>query len=192
MTDEKAVSACTLCFICDITFSNKRLGGKHMTNSELLLAMSKMMDVKLHPLQKDLQVVKDEVQVVRNRVKVVEEDLQGIKEEIRVVKEDLRVVKEDLQGLKEEVQGVKEDVQNIKEDVQGIKSRLQSVECEVQKIKLFQENKIMPRLNTIESCYGDTYDRYRSYVEKMDAAFIDIEILKKVVSEHSRKLQKLA
>ena len=122
----------------------------------------------------------------------MKEDLQGIKEEIRVVKEDLRVVKEDLQGLKEEVQGVKEDVQNIKEDVQGIKSRLQSVECEVQKIKLFQENKIMPRLNTIESCYGDTYDRYRSYVEKMDAAFIDIEILKKVVSEHSRKLQKLA
>ena len=156
-----------------------------MTNSELLLAMSKMMDVKLHPLQKDLQVVKDEVQVVRNRVKVVEEDLQGIKEEIRVVKEDL-------QGVKEEIRGVKEDVQNIKEDVQGIKSRLQSVECEVQKIKLFQENKIMPRLNTIESCYGDTYDRYRSYVEKMDAAFIDIEILKKVVSEHSRKLQKLA
>ncbi len=97
-----------------------------------------------------------------------------------------------MQGVKEEVQVIKVDLQNVKDDVQGVKHNLQSVEFEIQKIKLFQENKIMPRLNTIESCYGDTYDRYRSYVEKMDAAFIDIDILKKVVSEHSRKLQKLA
>lgn len=149
-----------------------------MTNNELLLAMSKMMDAKFYPLQRDLQVVKNEVQVVKN--------------EMHVVKEEVQVIKADLQGVKEEVQVMKADLQNVKDDVQGVKLNLQSVEFEIQKIKLFQENKIMPRLNTIESCYGDTYDRYRSYVEKMDAAFIDIDILKKVVSEHSRKLQKLA
>ncbi len=118
-------------------------------------------------------------------MQVIKADLQGVKEEVQGVKADLHVVKE-------EVQVIKVDLQNVKDDVQGVKHNLQSVEFEIQKIKLFQENKIMPRLNTIESCYGDTYDRYRSYVEKMDAAFIDIDILKKVVSEHSRKLQKLA
>ena len=46
--------------------------------------------------------------------------------------------------------------------------------------------------NTIESCYTDTYNRYKDYADKMDAAFADIELLKKVVTEHSEKLQKLA
>ena len=80
----------------------------------------------------------------------------------------------------------------LKAELQPLKNDLQTVKDEVHQIKLYQENIVLPRLNTIESCYGDTYDRYRSYVEKMDAAFIDIDILKKVVSEHSRKLQKLA
>ncbi|MDE7342163.1 MAG: hypothetical protein K2N80_16665 [Lachnospiraceae bacterium] len=163
-----------------------------MTNNELLLAMSKMMDAKFYPLQRDLQVVKNEVQVVKNEMHVVKEEVQVIKADLQGVKEEVQAVKADLQGVKEEVQVMKADLQNVKDDVQGVKLNLQSVEFEIQKIKLFQENKIMPRLNTIESCYGDTYDRYRSYVEKMDAAFIDIDILKKVVSEHSRKLQKLA
>ena len=135
-----------------------------MTNYELLLAMSEMMDAKLHPLQKDLQEVKTEVQEV----------------------------KKDLQEVKTEVQEVKEDLQVVKDEVQVVKTDLQSVHYKIQKIKLFQENEIMPRLNTIESCYTSTYNRYRCYVEKMDAAFIDIDILKKVVSEHFQKLQKLA
>ena len=44
----------------------------------------------------------------------------------------------------------------------------------------------------VYSCYTDTYNRYRDYADKMDAAFADIELLKKVVTEHSEKLQKLA
>lgn len=50
----------------------------------------------------------------------------------------------------------------------------------------------MPRLNTIESCYIDTYRRYVNYADKMDEAFSDVELLKTVVSSHSTKLQQLA
>ncbi len=50
---------------------------------------------------------------------------------------------------------------------------------------------MIPRLNTIESCYTDTYNRYKDYVEKMDAAFSDIELLKKVVASHGEKLKKI-
>lgn len=32
----------------------------------------------------------------------------------------------------------------------------------------------------------------KAYADKMEAAFADIELLKKVVSEHSEKLEKLA
>ena len=80
----------------------------------------------------------------------------------------------------------------LKSELQPIKNNLQTVKDEVSQIKLYQENVILPRLNTIESCYTDTYNRYKDYADKMDAAFADIELLKKVVAEHSEKLQKLA
>lgn len=80
----------------------------------------------------------------------------------------------------------------LKSELQPLKNDLQTMKNEVHQIKLYQENVILPRLNTIESCYTDTYNRYKNYAEKMEAAFADIEIMKKVIAEHSEKLQKLA
>ncbi len=72
-------------------------------------------------------------------------------------------------------------------------ARLQPIENRLKRIEVdLLENNVIPRLNTIESCYTDTYNRYKDYADKMEAAFADIELLKKVVSEHSEKLQKLA
>lgn len=80
----------------------------------------------------------------------------------------------------------------LKSELQPLKNDLQTMKDEVHQIKLYQENVILPRLNTIESCYTDTYNRYKNYAEKMEAAFADIDIMKKVIAEHSEKLQKLA
>ncbi len=72
-------------------------------------------------------------------------------------------------------------------------ARLQPIENRLKRIEVdLLENNVIPRLNTIESCYTDTYNRYKDYADKMEAAFADIELLKKVVSEHSEKLQKIS
>ena len=72
-------------------------------------------------------------------------------------------------------------------------ARLQPIENRLRRIEVdLLENNVIPRLNTIESCYIDTYNRYKDYADKMEAAFADIELLKKVVSEHSEKLQKIS
>ena len=73
-----------------------------------------------------------------------------------------------------------------------IENRLDRIENNVTNISLKLENEIQPQLDTITSCYTDTYDRYKDYVDKMEAAFDDIELLKKVVSEHSQKLQNIS
>lgn len=73
----------------------------------------------------------------------------------------------------------------IRDDIQEIKSR-------VKKIELMQENQILPRLNTIEACYTSTFDRYKNSVEDYEAMKQDISIIKRVVTEHSEKLQKMA
>ncbi len=73
----------------------------------------------------------------------------------------------------------------IKEDIQDIKDR-------VKRIELTQETVVIPRLNTIETCYTSTYDRYKDNVETYESMKQDISIIKKVVAEHSEKLQKIS
>ena len=73
-----------------------------------------------------------------------------------------------------------------------IEDSIQEVRNEVRNVKLFQENVLLPRLNTIEACYTSTYDRYKKYADRMEANFDDTELLKKVVTEHSEKFQKIS
>ena len=55
----------------------------------------------------------------------------------------------------------------IREDIQEMKSR-------VKKIEIMQENELLPRLSTIESCYTSTYDRYKDNVETYESMKQDI------------------
>ncbi len=128
-----------------------------MTDHELLLAISGIMDKKLIPIENRLDAMQDEIHIMQGEIR----NMQG---EIR-----------DMQGKIYSIQGEIRDIQG-----------------EIHNIRLFQENVILPRLNTIESCYMDTYERYKSYADKIESVFADTELLKKVVSEHSEKLQKIS
>lgn len=71
-------------------------------------------------------------------------------------------------------------------------SRLQPIENRLKKIELTLETNVVPRLQNIEACYTDTYDRYKNSVDSYEAMKTDIDILKKVVTEHSEKLKKIS
>ncbi|MDD3240691.1 MAG: hypothetical protein PHW47_11555 [Lachnospira sp.] len=72
----------------------------------------------------------------------------------------------------------------------GHDSRFDRIENELRSIKITQENEILPRLQTIESCYLDTYQRYVSKSDQIDKMQYDIDSLKIVVAQHSDILQK--
>jgi len=118
-----------------------------MTDNELLLAISNMLDVKLSS---------------------------------------------ELQPIKNEIGGIKSEIGGMKNEIGSMKNEIGSMKSEIHNIKLFQENVIMPRLETIESCYTTTYDRYKNYADKMESAFQDIDIMKKVISEHGELLKKIS
>ncbi len=101
-------------------------------------------------------------------------------------------LKAELQPIKNELQTMKDDIAGMKGEIADIKSNMLIMQNEIRQIKLCQENIILPRLDTIESCYSDTFNRYRTYADKMDSVFEDVELLKTVVTHHSEKLQKLA
>ena len=70
--------------------------------------------------------------------------------------------------------------------------KLQPLKEDIQFLRLQNENDILPRLQNIEACYTSTYNRYKNGISQIDAMQADIDVLKKVVSEHSEKLQKIS
>ncbi|MEZ3491339.1 MAG: hypothetical protein K1W38_03275 [Lachnospiraceae bacterium] len=156
-----------------------------MTDNELLLAISNMMDTKLEPVNKEIQGLKGEILGIKEDVKGLKEDVEVLKEDVKGLKEDVEVLKEDVKGLKEDVEVLKGDVEVLKEDVSDLKIR-------VKKIELTQETQILPQLNTIQACYTSTYERYKVSVDDYETMKQDISVLKNVVEQHSEKLQLLA
>ncbi len=72
-------------------------------------------------------------------------------------------------------------------------ARLNPIESRIKRIEVdLLENNVIPRLNTIESCYTSTFDRYKDSVEDYEAIKQDISIMKKVITEHSEKLQRIS
>ncbi len=132
-----------------------------MTDNELLLALSGMLDKKL-------------------------------KAELQPIKNELQTMKDDIADMKGEIADIRSEIAGMNGEIASIKSNMLIMQNEIRQIKLCQENIILPRLDTIESCYSDTFNRYRTYADKMDSVFEDVELLKTVVTHHSEKLQKLA
>lgn len=132
-----------------------------MTDNELLLALSGMLDKKL-------------------------------KAGLQPIKNELQTMKDDIADMKGEIADIRSEIAGMKGEIASIKSNMLIMQNEIRQIKLCQENIILPRLDTIESCYSDTFNRYRTYADKMDSVFEDVELLKTVVTHHSEKLQKLA
>ena len=83
-------------------------------------------------------------------------------------------------------------IQELKQDNEIMKVDIKELKSDVTNIKVTLENDISPRLQNIESCYTSTFDRYRNSVEEHETMKSDIDILKKVVTKHSEKLQQLA
>lgn len=73
-----------------------------------------------------------------------------------------------------------------------VQLQVDTVRRDIRDMKLFLENDIEPRMQNIEACYTSTYRRYAGGINQLEAIQSDVDILKKVVAEHSEKLQKLA
>lgn len=178
-----------------------------MTNEELLLAMSDLLDVKLraelqplkNELHEEIRAVRDElhaeIQAVKNELHT---EIQAVKNELRL---EIRAAKDDLHA---EIQAVRDElhaeIQAVRDDlhaeIQAVRDELdekiQSLDARVLQLQLNQDTVIIPTLNDIASCYTDTFKRYQAYGDKMDSVYEDVNLLKKVVMDHSVKLQKLA
>ena len=161
-----------------------------MTNEELLLAMSEMMDTKLAA---SLKPIENRLDRMDERLDRIEVRLDRVEERLDHVEERLDRVEERLDHVEERLDRMEGKLDHVEERLDHAEGRINRVERKVVKIEVdLLENNVIPRLNTIEACYTSTYQRYQDYADQMDCVYENIKLLNQTVIKHSQILQKIS
>lgn len=89
-----------------------------------------------------------------------------------------------------EISGMLENMQNsLRTEIAETRDSLQ---LQLTQINLTLEQNVVPRLNTIESCYVSTYERYSQGINQLESIQSDILVMKDVIMKHSTQLAKIS
>ncbi len=148
-----------------------------MKDNELLLAISDIVEAKVAPLHKEIQQVRKEVTekitLLENHITEVEAKLES-----RITEVEAK-----LESRITEVEA------KLEHRITEVEAKLES---EIVRISVLMENNVVPRIDNIESCYVSTYNRYVEGLNQISSIQSDVDVIKKVVIEHSKKLQRIS
>lgn len=80
----------------------------------------------------------------------------------------------------------------LKAELEPVKDDIKSIKDEQTRINLIIENEIQHDIRLLAENYVPAAKRYEKASAQLDAMQADIDILKKVVSDHSEKLKKIS
>ena len=152
-----------------------------LTNEDLLAIsqiVDKRLEIRLKPIEKDISALDDKVNALDVKVNALDDKVNALDDKVN--------------ALDDKVNALDDKVNALDNKFIDLNHRVETLESGLHNVRLFQENIILPRLNTIESCYLDTFNRYQKNADKMEIVYEDVDLLKKVAADHSEKLQKLA
>ncbi len=139
-----------------------------MTNNELLLAISNMLDEKL---EKGLQPIR--------------RDIAELKDGVDTLKTDVKELRSDMDILKDDVEGWKDNVNMLNVDMVVVKN-------EQARINLIIENEIRYDIRLLVENYLPAAKRYEKSTNQIECMQLDINIMKGVLAEHSEILRNFA
>ena len=142
-----------------------------MTDNELLLAIS--------------NIVHSEVSDIRSDISDIRSDISDIRSDISDMRSDIKDLHDEQQNMRSEFNGLRSEFNDMHSFVQEEAQKNLST-------RLLLENEVIPRLQNIESCYLTTYSRYANGIQQLDTIQKDVDVLKKVVAEHSEILKKIS
>ena len=149
-----------------------------MNNQELLFAISEMMDEKLDKkLDEKLKPIDDSIKGLENQYQSLETQYQSLDGSVK--------------ALETQYQSLDGSVKALENQYQSLDNSFKTLEIRTKKLELLVENNVLPRLETIESCYTSTYRRYSDGIDQIERMQADIDVIKQVVTGHSEKIKQL-
>lgn len=146
-----------------------------MTDNELLLAISDMMDKKL-----------------KAELGPMKADIRELQTDMKEVKSDVKQLKADVKELQVEMKEVKADIKQLKADVKELQIEMIEVKGNIQSIWVHLGNETDKNVQLLVENVVPAAKKYEKEVERIDAIQEDVTIVKEVLQEHSEKLLKMA
>ena len=178
--------------------------------SEDLLAISQLLDTKLDarlkPMENDIKSIRDEQilmkdeqrrfrdeqALMKNELKLFRDEQALMKEEQTRFRDELALMKEAQAHFRDEQTLMKKEQALMKDELNLVRDELSLVKKEQTRISLILENDVLHAVNILSENYLPAAKRYESATEKIAAMQTDIDIMKKVIADHSEKLQKIS
>lgn len=104
-----------------------------------------------------------------------------------MVDNELLLAISDLLGAK-----LKAELAPVKKDIKDLGNKVNDLNNKVTNIELTLENEIIPNIQLLAENYVPAAKRYEKTADKIESMQADIDILKKVVTEHGAKLQRIS
>ena len=130
--------------------------------------------------------------IVTRAIGGVEGEVSSLNTKVTSLDSKVSSLESSVSTLQTDVATLKADVSDLKTDVSSLNSRVSNLEQDMRVVKVdLLENKVIPRLDTIEKCYVDTSKRYMEKTDEFDAAIVDIEVMKLAIQKNSRDIEEL-
>ena len=169
-----------------------------MNKDELLVELSDLIDAKNEALKKSLELKMETGfsrldQKIDSGISRLETSISKLEQKV-----DADVSRLDASILSLE-QKVDANISRLDQKIDSHVSRLdQKIDSSVSRLEtairhrdILIENEVIPRLKILEECYLTTSNRYQEGVIKMDSLDEDVTIMKKVITDHSKRLNAL-
>ena len=151
-------------------------------NQELLLAISDMLDQKF---EKELRPIKDDICELKTDVKELQSDVTELQSDVKELRSDVTELRSDVKELRSDVTELQSDVTELQNDVTKLQENVHG-------IHLYLENEVDYKISLLAENYVPAAKRFEQSASRINAVEEDVGILKTVVAQHSKMLQRLA
>ena len=165
-------------------------------NQELLLAISDMLDQKF---EKELRPIKDDICELKTDVKELQSDVTELQSDVKELRSDVTELQSDVKELRSDVTELQSDVKELRSDVTELQSDVTELQNDVTKLQenvhgihLYLENEVDYKISLLAENYVPAAKRFEQSASRINAVEEDVGILKTVVAQHSKMLQRLA
>ncbi|MXP76769.1 hypothetical protein GN277_15670 [Lachnospiraceae bacterium WCA-9-b2] len=97
-----------------------------------------------------------------------------------------------LKPMENDIKSIKDEQTRIKDEQTRIKDEQTRIKDEQTRISLIIENDILHEINILVENYVPAAKRYQDATSQIEAMQADMDIMKKVISDHSEKLKKIS
>lgn len=87
---------------------------------------------------------------------------------------------------------LRNELQPLKDELRATQNDLRDLQISFQEFKVYVENEIGTKINILAENYVPAAKRYERTTPEIDDIKRDIDVMKKIIAEHSEKLQKIS